>query len=138
MLSLYVQGGGTPITLVFDFAPKIFPLKSFHFAIFQFTLGQYFRKTGSPLWQLFLVQIQLSKCCDLKYPLDTLKGARSTIVGSITLQETRSFYKKVKERSRSRSPLLLTTGNGLLLLLNWRPHLFVAILTHLKYYSTVW
>ena len=74
----------------------------------------------------------------LKYPLDTLKGARSTIVGSITLQETRSFYKKVKERSRSRSPLLLTTGNGLLLLLNWRPHLFVAILTHLKYYSTVW
>ena len=65
MLSLYVQGGGTSITLVFDFAPKIFPLKSFHFAIFQFTLGQYFRKTGSPLWQLFLLQIELSKCCDL-------------------------------------------------------------------------
>ena len=75
---------------------------------------------------------------DLKFPKDTLKGARSTIVGSITSQETRSFYKKVKERSKSRSLFLFTTGNGLLLLLNWRPHLFVAILTHLKYYSTVW
>ena len=58
---------GEPLSLWSLILPqKKFPLKNFPFTIFQFTLGQCFRKTGSPLWQLFLVQIEVSMCCGLQ------------------------------------------------------------------------